>query len=737
MPAQGRVGDPEDVGSFGAASAGMRIKQCENCGFRNESTASQCQMCGYPQPEMHVIPPDSLCCPNPDCPSLEYPSSSRFCHVCGTQLRPISYDLWIRKYLEPAFEKDAADMLLNGSGVLAAALALGLLLEEAEAYLDRSAAERAAVPRAVIRKWVSESLEPLREGAVENTLAAQSEALERAAVLNISTPVARAILGRLVPPPLTEESHLTGLPWQSPEGVLELDGSPEARTAKHPAEEAADWAGHFEPANSEPGAAYAAEPSAQTVGASVQAQETGMPVAAALPHDEQSVEASYANFLCGGTVSPEPIYLNVAGSGSLEEMLGQGRLVLEVSPAGALVLFRETDGGKGGWVYPNTRLRYRPAALCSVFPNLTASQFESLREGKTQSVSGVAPLRVSMVDPSHWEVVGGLDEGAADADGGTVGAGVEERPAGAPSARAVERRLSRDLGEGFARRSSFTPLMATAVVAFLSVLALSLWHWWPARRGLAPTPDPSPTPTASPSPVASSPPEGMIFVAGGTFKMGRDDGDEYERPAREVGVEPFYIDQFEVTCEQYQRFVDEEKHPAPPGWRKGKYPAGAAKLPVTGVSWRDANAYAKWAGKRLPTEKEWEFAARGTDGRLYPWGNEWGPKRVNAAGSGAGRPVEVGLHQEGRSPFGALDMAGNVWEWTADSIQSYEGGSIPEDSLPESQRNSQKVLRGGCYLSNAQQATATYRRGWPAQGADYTQTGFRCARSVEPRAAQN
>jgi formylglycine-generating enzyme required for sulfatase activity len=272
-------------------------------------------------------------------------------------------------------------------------------------------------------------------------------------------------------------------------------------------------------------------------------------------------------------------------------------------------------------------------------------------------------------------------------------------------------------------------LQRVLLVAAAVIVGLALFGWMTAWRGAARI-DANTNHVPAPTPE-----QRMVFVPGGTFKMGRDGGDIYESPAHEVTVGPFYIDKFEVTCEEYQRFVDVEKYPAPAGWRDGKYPEGSARLPVE-VSWRDAGAYAKWTGKRLPTEKEWEFAARGGDGRLYPWGNEWNPEGVNAKDTGLGRLTEVGLRPSGASPFGALDMVGNAWEWTADSIHSYKGGSIPEDKLPASKRSAQKVIRGGCYLSDSQQATATYRSGWPEQGADYAGTGFRCVRDVEPPTAR-
>lgn len=299
--------------------------------------------------------------------------------------------------------------------------------------------------------------------------------------------------------------------------------------------------------------------------------------------------------------------------------------------------------------------------------------------------------------------------------------------------------LSQYAVERRARRASLKGMLLLAVAGAMALIIVALL--WPrpsadtdARPRAALTPAGAGA-GASGKVTSSSPPEGMVYIPSGTFKMGRDDGDNYERPAHEVKVGPFYIDQFEVTCEQYQRFVEEKHHKAPPGWRNGKYPDGWTKLPVTGVSWEDASAYAKWLGKRLPTEAEWEFAARGADERRYPWGGDWDPMGANAEGSGPGRPTEVGLHPRGASPFEVQDMAGNVWEWTADSIHSYEGANIPEDKFSPDARNRLKVIRGGCYLSDARSANTTYRRGWPANGADYTQTGFRCARDAGPQVA--
>ena len=222
-----------------------------------------------------------------------------------------------------------------------------------------------------------------------------------------------------------------------------------------------------------------------------------------------------------------------------------------------------------------------------------------------------------------------------------------------------------------------------------------------------------------------TPPAGMAYVPGGNFTMGRDDGDQYERPAHKVSVKPFFIDTHEVTNEEYRRFIVATNHRAPPAWIGKTYVAPErANFPVRGVNWDDANDYAKWAGKRLPTEEEWEFAARGTDGRRYPWGNDWRPGLANANAANSGI-VDVGQYK-GASPFGAYDMVGNACEWTASTLQAYPGGQIPPQVSLDL-----RVIRGGTFQSNENQATCTYRRPWPARAAStYSQTGFRCAKDV-------
>lgn len=216
---------------------------------------------------------------------------------------------------------------------------------------------------------------------------------------------------------------------------------------------------------------------------------------------------------------------------------------------------------------------------------------------------------------------------------------------------------------------------------------------------------------------------GMVMIAGGEFQMGRNDGNEFESPVHTVTVKPFYIDKTEVTNEQYAAFVTQMRRQPPSNWVNGIFPPGEANLPVVNVSWEDARAYAEWAGKRLPTEAEWEFAARGTDGRLYPYGSAWKPRYSNAAEDNKLKPAAVGSYPDGASPFGILDMAGNVAEWTATDYAPYPG------SRAKSQEG-QKVVRGGAFNVPARQQTATDRFYYPPSRTENF-IGFRCAKDAD------
>lgn len=238
-----------------------------------------------------------------------------------------------------------------------------------------------------------------------------------------------------------------------------------------------------------------------------------------------------------------------------------------------------------------------------------------------------------------------------------------------------------------------------------------------------PMPSVGDVPPVGLAPAAPVPPHGMAFVPGGEFVMGSDLGDPLSRPAHPVVVGPFFMDRFEVTNAEYGAFIKATGQQPPNNWQNGALDPAAGRLPVTGVTWYQAAEYAAWAGKRLPTEAEWEYAARGTDGRLYPWGDEWDPERANVDGTSPG--VSAGS-TSGASPFGIYDMSGNAWEWTSSDARPYPGGK----QFPWS-RLRLKVIRGGNWLSGERAATAVFRGYYGADGEkDYSGTSFRCVKDI-------
>jgi serine/threonine-protein kinase len=218
----------------------------------------------------------------------------------------------------------------------------------------------------------------------------------------------------------------------------------------------------------------------------------------------------------------------------------------------------------------------------------------------------------------------------------------------------------------------------------------------------------------------------MVKVAGGTYTIGRDGRDSLslEEPAHPVEVKTFFIDRTEVTNADYLKFIEATGHPAPVNWQDGTYRAGDDRLPITEVTWQDAASYAEWAGKRLPTEAEWEVAARGSDGRIYPWGNRWKLGIANI-GLKPGKIEEVGRYPDSASPFGALDMIGNVWEWTADEISRYPGSQAPITTEPGS---TYRVIRGGAFDGDSK-LDASYR-GYLDASKPYPKVGFRCVKDA-------
>jgi len=274
-----------------------------------------------------------------------------------------------------------------------------------------------------------------------------------------------------------------------------------------------------------------------------------------------------------------------------------------------------------------------------------------------------------------------------------------------------------------------------------------------ALRGSALAARPQPAPAAAPTARALPPvipgPAGheWVLVPAGEFLMGsnekRDrDASDDEMPQHQVYLDAYYIGRTPVTNAQYQRFVQTAGHPAPEHWKQGRIPAGLDDHPVVCVSWDDAVAYCQWlTGQignpqsaignlvvRLPTEAEWEKAARGTDGRIYPWGNDWDSRKCNSSEGVKGGTTPVGAYPAGASPYGCLDMAGNVWEWCADWYDENYYRNSPTSNPAGPNTGDGRVLRGGSWFNYHWGVRAAFRN-WVNPGNRSNLIGFRCCLS--------
>ncbi|MDY6972265.1 MAG: SUMF1/EgtB/PvdO family nonheme iron enzyme [Thermodesulfobacteriota bacterium] len=224
--------------------------------------------------------------------------------------------------------------------------------------------------------------------------------------------------------------------------------------------------------------------------------------------------------------------------------------------------------------------------------------------------------------------------------------------------------------------------------------------------------------------------EGMAYISSGEFLKGGERARSINKvmrypekrgalwpeapPKLRTFLSGFYIDKYEITNGQYLEFITSTGHRPPVHWKDGIYPIGKQNFPVVNVSFRDAQEYAAWAGKRLPTEDEWEKAAAGRDGRMFPWGNEFDVRRTNTWESGIRKPTEVDKYEEGKSPYGVLGMGGNVMEWTG------SWGEFPNDNLI--------VIKGGSWATDAFDARLQSRV-LAATDIITNGLGFRCAYS--------
>ena len=222
----------------------------------------------------------------------------------------------------------------------------------------------------------------------------------------------------------------------------------------------------------------------------------------------------------------------------------------------------------------------------------------------------------------------------------------------------------------------------------------------------------------------------MVFIPAGEFIMGTNNKDSIAYPEHKVYLPAFWIDKYEVTNSQFLEFSINEGYTgegAKEGrdWRLFLTP-DKGLFPVVYITWNDAAAYCKSVGKRLPTEEEWEKAARGTDGRVYPWGNEWGEKRVNTYEFGPSKPTAIGQFGDDVSPYGVYDMLGNVQEWTASWYMTYKGNPKKDPNSGQKFR----VVRG---LSSRYRGRLgkLYDRSAYVPNALYD-FGFRCAKDATP-----
>lgn len=236
--------------------------------------------------------------------------------------------------------------------------------------------------------------------------------------------------------------------------------------------------------------------------------------------------------------------------------------------------------------------------------------------------------------------------------------------------------------------------------------------------------------------------EQMAHIPAGEFIMGSTEMDGLvgqsvgvdEIPQRSVYLKAFYIDRYEVTNRQYKAFIDatghsapDDKHPGASSWKGNTPPEGTEGIPVSNITWYDADAYCRWAGKRLPAEEEWEKAARGTDGRQWPWGNDFfgpdGKIMANTREARVGWTTQTGSYPEGVSPYGIYDMAGSVMEWTSSWYKPYPGSTLQREAFGEKY----KVLRGGSWENPSVPFARSAYRHAVAPKWDHPAHGFRCA----------
>ncbi len=301
-----------------------------------------------------------------------------------------------------------------------------------------------------------------------------------------------------------------------------------------------------------------------------------------------------------------------------------------------------------------------------------------------------------------------------------------------------------------AEESRVLPLAIAGLVCFVIAVFLGYGSWYlfgaklkqnivsvavteppPVFTAIPETPVPVQTvqPTASPEVVEEEKKpeiEGTVSIAGLEFATG---GGDTKLPFKRTIITDFAIAETEVTNGQYAEFVKDAKYQAPPNWKNGAIPAGEEKFPVTDVSWKDAQSFCQWMSKktgrtvRLPSEAEWELAARGKEGLKYPWGNEWKKDAVSSSETG-GKISAVKSSEINRSPFGVYDTAGNVWEWTQDKLENESEAS--DQFVVKALKNKQilRIVKGGTSKDKVSQISAQARYEIP-ENTRVPEVGFR------------
>src|SRR5437016_5227830 len=248
------------------------------------------------------------------------------------------------------------------------------------------------------------------------------------------------------------------------------------------------------------------------------------------------------------------------------------------------------------------------------------------------------------------------------------------------------------------KRSAAMPIAVVVLLVLLAGGGTGGYFIYKSRSAVAAGP------TKPPDPVDAPIKPDLVEIEGGTFQMGRNDSVPTEGPAHQTTINTFAMDKTEVTNAEYAQFVKQTNHKAPEQWGSVKPPAGQELLPVSNVSYEDAISFAAWRSKRdgvtyrLPTEEEWEYAARNGDkDNLYPWGNTWAAGRAATVETGVGKEQPVGTYPQGANRWGVQDLIGNVWEWTSSKASVYKGNPL---QLPP-QYQGWVVARGGSYSSTA------------------------------------